>query len=109
MTTKDFILLGAGYAAGRMSKKMQAGPIGATTRELMKLTSNQYYKGLNNRFEKRVSKLRKAGFKYDKSLPGFYPKKSTYDAAKRRGAFLHNQFVMHADERAFREQLQRIK
>ena len=29
MTTKDFILLGAGYAAGRMSKKMQAGPIGA--------------------------------------------------------------------------------
>ena len=30
MRTKDFILLGAGYAAGRMSKKMQAGPIGAT-------------------------------------------------------------------------------
>lgn len=29
MRTKDFILLGAGYAAGRMSKKMQAGPIGA--------------------------------------------------------------------------------
>ena len=31
MTTKDFILLGAGYAAGRMSKKMQAGPIGAVS------------------------------------------------------------------------------
>lgn len=29
MRTKDFILLGAGYAAGRLSKKMQAGPIGA--------------------------------------------------------------------------------
>jgi len=29
MRTKDFILLGAGYAAGRMSRKMQAGPIGA--------------------------------------------------------------------------------
>jgi len=29
MNTKDFILLGAGYAAGRMSRKMQAGPIGA--------------------------------------------------------------------------------
>jgi len=29
MRTKEFILLGAGYAAGRMSKKIQAGPIGA--------------------------------------------------------------------------------
>ena len=29
MRTKDFILLGAGYAAGRLSKKINAGPIGA--------------------------------------------------------------------------------
>jgi len=31
MRTKDFILLGAGYAAGRFSNKMQAGPIGAVS------------------------------------------------------------------------------
>jgi len=29
MKTNDIILLGAGFAAGRLSKKMQAGPIGA--------------------------------------------------------------------------------
>ena len=33
MRTKDFILLGAGYAAGRLSKKINAGPIGATKKK----------------------------------------------------------------------------
>jgi len=30
MKTNDIILLGAGFAAGRLSNKLQAGPIGAT-------------------------------------------------------------------------------
>jgi hypothetical protein len=33
MKTNDIILLGAGFAAGRLSKKMQAGPIGAISSE----------------------------------------------------------------------------
>jgi len=45
MRTKDLILLGAGYAAGRMSKKMSAGPIGAVKKKygvtVIDIKSNQ--------------------------------------------------------------------
>ena len=49
MRTKDFILLGAGYAAGRMSKKMQAGPIGAVKkRDIDRLKVLKDYKRSND-------------------------------------------------------------
>ena len=83
--------------------------IGATGSKLKSLTSNQYYKGLNNRFEKRVSKLIKAGYRYDKEFPGFYPSTISKMVAKSRGRLLHNQFVMHADSRAFNDELKRGK
>lgn len=85
------------------------GRIGATGSKLKSLTSNQYYKGLNNRFEKRVAKLKKAGYAYDKDFPGFYPKGLNKMVIKSRGHWLHNQFVMHADSRAFNDKLKEIK
>ena len=40
MKTNDLILLGAGFAAGRLSNKMQAGPIGATEK---RISVKKYY------------------------------------------------------------------
>jgi len=34
----------------------------STTKKIQSLTPNQYYKGLNNRYDNRVKKLKKQGF-----------------------------------------------
>lgn len=115
MRTKDLIMLGAGYAAGRLSKKTNAGFIGATSSKLKSLTSNQYYKGLNNRFDKRVKKLKKLNAQYSREEKGFYPKgqfkgqEIDLKRALKRGYFMDNTFLMFADNRAFEDRLKKFK
>ena len=81
MRTKDFILLGAGYAAGRLSKKMSAGPIGAV-RKISKEEAKEMAEdmGLNlkkdfftlNRYEvdKVLEIAKMKGYKKAKNAPG---------------------------------------
>ena len=57
------------------------------------LTENQYYGGLNNRFDRRVRMLLRAGYTYSESgwnRGGFRP-----------GYRILSSHVMHADKRAF--------
>jgi hypothetical protein len=42
-------------------------------KSINELSSNQYYKGLNNRFDNRCKKLRKLGYIYNKELNIFKP------------------------------------
>lgn len=59
-----------------------------------KLTAQQYYKGLNNRFDNRVKKLLKQGYKYNKELVGFVYKNF-------KNSFISNATIMHSDKRHF--------
>ena len=43
MKTNDIILLGAGFAAGRLSNKMQAGPIGAVRKKGPRAIYNSFF------------------------------------------------------------------
>jgi hypothetical protein len=61
------------------------------------LTSNQYYSGLNNRFEKRLRELTRMGFKTDHvEFTKHFPRMS-----------VNRSFMMHADRRAWRDKLYR--
>lgn len=75
------------------------------------LTSNQFYAGLNRRFDKRAAKLRKMGFKASTfEIPGT---RQTY------GVFLRGQpgrmesvltsLVMNATNRVFNDELARLR
>jgi len=81
MKTNDLILLGAGFAAGRLSNKMQAGPIGAV-RKISKYTakdmaeaeginfSKDFYT-LNSSEQVRLAELAKMqGYRKPKNAPG---------------------------------------
>lgn len=61
---------------------------------ISKLTPHQYYKGLNNRFDNRVKKLLKQGYKYNKELVGFVYKNF-------KNSFISNATIMHSDKRHF--------
>lgn len=62
------------------------------------LTSHQYYKGLNNRFDNRVKKLLKAGLFYDKDLIGFRVKNRMQTNPNN---YILNSVIMHSDKRHF--------
>ena len=64
------------------------------------LTSNQYYGGLNRRFEKRSRLLRKLGFEYKRSeeLGMAYFVRKTF---RHKRSVLTAAEVTHADNRAF--------
>ncbi len=61
---------------------------------MRELTNNQYYKGLNNRFDNRCKKLRKLGYKYNKDKAGY-----TY--GNMPSSLIHNAVIMHSDKRHF--------
>ena len=65
---------------------------------MQNLTKNQYYKGLNNRFDNRVKKLIKNGFYYDPILIGFRLKNRPQT---NNNNFILNSVVMHSDKNHF--------
>ena len=65
------------------------------------LTSNQYYKGLNNRFDNRVTKLKRAKYKYSKEFNGWY--RVNPSSEKKNGRLIDNASVMYAENRAFND------
>lgn len=67
------------------------------------LTSNQYYGGLNRRFDARIRLLRKLNFSYDRETRCYYSKHEHYRRKKLNGIQLA--MVMHSDRRAWRERL----
>jgi hypothetical protein len=66
------------------------------------LTSNQYYKGLNNRFDNRSTKLRRAKYKFSKEYNGWY-QGSNPDNEKKMGRMISSSVVMYAENRAFND------
>ena len=66
------------------------------------LTSNEYYGGLNRRFNKRAARLRKLGFEYEatKYNGAFFTRKRMGRMASIPAATLH-----HADNRAWFDKL----
>ena len=85
------------------------GGIGATSKKLRSLTSNQYYKGLNNRYDKRLKKLMKMGLKLNREYMMWHKSDmfNLLDAKNHR--YMTNEFVMHSDDRALSDKLDRIK
>ena len=79
--------------------------------KLKSLSSNQYYKGLNNRYDKRVSKLRKLKFNlYREAMFWYNPNKmgkkpENFTRVELMRDVMSNEFVYHADSRAFDERL----
>jgi len=70
---------------------------------LKELTSNQYYRGLNNRFDKRVVKLQRAGWVYMKTLNAWrHPKY----LASNVGKHIQAGVIMHSDKRHFNSLIQ---
>lgn len=68
------------------------------SRDLNTLTSNEYYGGLNRRFERRAKLLKRLGFRYEKTEYGavFSRKRSYRNDGCIPAATLH-----HADRRAW--------
>ena len=66
------------------------------------LSSNQYYKGLNNRYDNRVNKLMRAKYSYSKKYNGWY-KGSNFENEKKNGRLIDNASVMYAENRAFND------
>jgi len=73
------------------------------------ITSNQYYGGLNNRFDNRCVLLHRAGFIFDKERTGFYNPLETYQTDYQRARnFIPNMKVMHSDKRAFVDNISQL-
>jgi hypothetical protein len=68
------------------------------------LTSNQYYRGLNRRFERRASLLRRRGSRYQIVQIGA-DKRSTTGIMARGARVVSASAIMHADRRAWLELL----
>jgi hypothetical protein len=66
------------------------------------LSQNQYYKGLNNRFDNRTKKLMRAKYSYSKKYNGWY-KGSNFENEKKQGRMIDNASVMYAENRAFND------
>jgi len=79
----------------------------ATTKKLQSLTSNQYYKGLNNRYDNRLKKLMKAGFSLNREFMAWY-KGTFYINDLKNHRLMSNEFVMHSDNRAFTDKVSRM-
>lgn len=79
----------------------------ATTKKLQSLTPNQYYKGLNNRYDNRLKKLKKDGFSLNREYMTWY-KKSFNMTDLKNHRLMSNEFVMHSDNRAFNDKVSRM-
>ena len=79
----------------------------ATTKKLQSLTSNQYYKGLNNRYDNRIKKLMKASFLLNREFMVWY-KGTFYISDLKNHRLMSNEFVFHADNRAFNDKVSRM-
>lgn len=66
--------------------------------KLSELTSNQYYKGLNNRFDNRVKKLLRKGFTYCREKAAY---KDPRWISTNPNAYVSNSVIMHSDKRHF--------
>ena len=66
------------------------------------LNKNQYYKGINNRYDNRVKKLMRAKYSYSKKYNGWY-KGSNFENEKKQARMIENASVMFADNRAFND------
>jgi len=69
----------------------------ATKKTINELTSNQYYRGLNNRFDNRVKKMLKLGFVHLKESNSF---KGLYSSALNT---IPASVIMHCDKRHFNQ------
>ena len=79
--------------------------------KIHELTSNQYYKGLNNRFDKRVRRLLKLkNLYYDSKDATFYNIHTKIFSRRIQSSYgLSTTFIMHADNRAFFDRLYSIE
>ena len=66
------------------------------------LSQNQYYKGLNNRFDNRIKKLLRAKYSYSKQYNGWY-KGSNPENEKKQGRMIDNASILYAENRAFND------
>jgi tryptophanase len=79
--------------------------------KLQSLTSNQYYGGLNKRFDKRAALLRRFGFSYQRPAHACRPGESVsvgvFVRAGRRRDWdaIPAATLLHADNRAWRDTL----
>lgn len=77
-------------------------------KQLSELTSNQYWGGLNRRFDNRVRLLHRLGIHYNQRANAWPSKRTKYNLETRAMAPAWNmtaQFIMHADHRAWNEML----
>jgi len=79
----------------------------ATQNKLQSLTSNQYYKGLNNRYDNRVKKLKKNGFSLNREYMTWY-KRSFNMTDLKNHRLMSNEFVFHSDNRSFTDKINRM-
>ena len=68
--------------------------------KMSELTSQQYYGGLNKRFDKRCALLVRAGFRWDGEIPGFRHPRFCY-----RNTLITTTFIMHSSKRAWLDSL----
>ena len=69
---------------------------------LYNLTSNQYYSGLNKRFDARVRRLHNMGFYYDGAKQTYY-RRTRWATQPKYGMPLTK--IMQCDRRSWQEQL----
>lgn len=70
------------------------------------LTNNQYYSGLNNRFDKRMVLVRKMGLTFNPATRSFY---SCYDCRSNQQKIgLSLSIIMHCNNRHFLHELIRL-
>ncbi len=69
---------------------------------LYDLTSNQYYNGLNRRFDARVRRILGMGFAYNPDAKTYF-RRNKWNCKSRYGLTLSQ--IMHCDHRAWNEEL----
>ena len=73
------------------------------------LTSHQYYRGLNRRFDRRVQLLARLRLEYDPEQVGWFnPRREWHAQHGKPNWRMPNCFLQHADNRAFYETLYRM-
>jgi len=75
------------------------------------LTSNQYYGGLNKRFDKRINIMRRVKAQYNPNYSGYTSNGSKWNKAmdcRMPAVIMPMNFIMHADTRAFYNELHRL-
>jgi len=89
-------------------KRPEPKPKRRNEMSLHDLTSNQYWGGINRRFDKRIKLLYKIGIKFDHESVGFPSKATKWDFEQERIVprwILRSSTMMHLDNRAWFEML----